>query len=71
MDPKLPMFLRVLGISLFAVLVLYRFVILMVSLPPHGQAPEQRWLQLFYIAETRELTNHMAEAGAANIETWL
>lgn len=66
MDPKLPIAVRVLGICLFALLALYRFLILMVSLPPHGQAPEQRWLQPFFIAETRELTTHMAEAAAAN-----
>ena len=71
MDPKLPIAVRVLGICLFALLALYRFLILMVSLPPHGQAPEQRWLQPFFIAETRELTTHMAEAAAANTATRL
>jgi len=66
MDGDLPIPWRVLGVSLFAVLALYRFMILMVSLPPHREAPAHRCLQPFFIADTRELAKHMAEAAAAN-----
>mgnify|MGYP002803552449 FL=1 len=66
MDGDLPIPWRVLGVSLFALLALYRFMILMVSLPPHREAPAHRCLQPFFIADTRELAKHMAEAAAAN-----
>lgn len=70
MDRKLPMVIRILGISLFAVLALYRFLILMVSLPPHGPAPEGPFFRRFFIAETNQLTTHLAEAAATTTETW-
>ena len=70
MDGDLPIPWRVLGVSLFALLALYRFMILMVSLPPHREAPAHRCLQPFFIADTRELAKHMAEAAAANTDSW-
>ena len=70
MDGNLPIPWRVLGVSLFALLALYRFMILMVSLPPHREAPAHRCLQPFFIADTRELAKHMAEAAAANTDSW-
>ena len=69
MDGDLPIPWRVLGVSLFALLALYRFMILMVSLPPHREAPAHRCLQPFFIADTRELAKHMAEAAAANTDS--
>lgn len=69
MDPKLLMPLRIVGMALFGVLLLYRLLVLMVSLPPHREAPEQRCLQRLFVGDPNELAKHLAEGAAAVIAT--
>jgi len=63
----LPLAVRIAGIAAFGLLALYRFVILMVSLPPYRLPPTDPCLLRFFLAEPRLLAMHMAEAFATVI----
>ena len=63
--------LRILGISAFAVLAVYRLMVLLVSLPPYRLPPENRFLLRFFISEPKLLALHIAEAAATITATRL
>ena len=71
MDVKLLLPLRLLGLSLFSLLLIYRTAVLMVSLPPHREAPQHSCLQKLFVGDPNDLAKHLAEGAAALIATGL